>query len=297
MKNTNCTKYAIRLAAFYFIFAGFSQTVHAQSEIKFRLAHDTVIIVSMLVNGQGPFDFVLDTGTDTSIVDPSVARQASLPSLGQIELETVAGPQTLTRSSLHNLAAGPVQAENLEVLVQDLSEMRNVDPHIQGIAGQNFLSHFNYLLDYRKRSIRIEAAHEIRDSIGGESVPMERRENMMIVPTETQSQGGAKLHLLLDSGANLVVLLRRPDQGLDRVNRQDWLAVTASGQNGMQVGQVRALKVGSEEFRNLAVALPPAQSADEERVEDGLLPTSLFNAVYVNNQERFLVFNPHVKKN
>lgn len=29
---------------------------------------------------------------------------------------------------------------------------------------------------------------------------------------------------------------------------------------------------------------------------DGLLPTALFGSLYVNNQERFVVFNPRVKR-
>jgi hypothetical protein len=65
----------------------------------------------------------------------------------------------------------------------------------------------------------------------------------------------------------------------------------------MQVGHVRALKVGSQQFRDIAVALPPAQASDAERVEDGLLPTAMFKALYVNNSESFVVFNPRVKKN
>jgi predicted aspartyl protease len=297
MKNTAFARFAIQATVFYFTLPGFCQSIHAQSDIRFRLVHDTVIVVSLTANDQGPLDFVLDTGTDTSVVDPAVARQLSLVSQGQIELNTLAGVQTLTRSSLRTLAAGVAHAENVEVLVQDLAEFRKLDSHIQGIAGQNFLSQFNYLLDYRKRALRIELGREIRDNIDGDPVSLERRENMMIVPSEAQSRGGAKLRLLLDSGANLVVLTRKPSQALDQATHQNWLEVTSSGQAGMQVGHVRALTVGSQKFHDIAVALPAPQAADADRVEDGLLPTSLFNAMYINNREGFVVFNPRAKKN
>jgi predicted aspartyl protease len=297
MKNTRHAKFAIGAAVLYFTLAGFSQNLHAQSEIKFSLAHDTVVVVSMLADGEGPFDFVLDTGTDTSVVDLAVARKLSLAPLGQIEMNTLTGTQTLTRSSLRTLQVGSAHVENVEVLVQDLAEFRKVDSHIQGIVGQNFLSQFNYLLDYRKRVLRIEADHEIRDSVDSESVPMERRENMMMVASEVQSRGGAKLRLLLDSGANLVVLTRRPSQALDRATQQNWLEVTSSGQEGIEIGHVRALTVGAQKFHDIAVALPAPQAADAERVEDGLLPTSLFSALYVNNREGLLMFNPRIRKN
>jgi predicted aspartyl protease len=297
MKNTTLAKFGIKVAVFYFSLAGFCQTIHAQSEIKLRLVHDTVVVVSMMANDQGPFDFVLDTGTNTTVVDPSVAHQLSLAAIDRIQLNTMNGIQTLTRSSLHTLGAGPAHAENVEVLVQDLAEFRQLDSHIQGVVGQNFLAHFNYLLDYKKHSLRIEAAQEVRNGLDGEQIPMERRENMMIVTSEAQWFGRAKLRLLLDSGANVVVLTRRPSQAVDRSTQQNWLEVTASGETGMQMGRVHSLLVGAQQLHDLPVALPTSQASDTERVEDGLLPTSLFRTLYVNNSEGFVEFNPRVKKN
>jgi len=297
MKTTRSSQIAIRAAVFYFTLAGFCQTIHAQSEIKFRLVHDTVVVISLTANDQGPFDFVLDTGTNTTIVDSSLAKRLSLAAQDRIQLSTLRGTETVIRSSMRTLAAGAVHAENLEVLVQDLSELRSVDSHIQGIVGQNFLSHFNYLLDYRKHALQVELATEIRDTIQGDPVRVEVSDNKMLVASNVQSRGDAKLRLLLDSGANMVTLVRRPSLGLDQARRESWLELTASGQAGLQVAHVRALAVGAQKFNDLVVALPDAQTADAERVEDGVLPTSLFKSLYVNNHEGYVVFNPRVKKN
>jgi len=296
MKNTRNAKIARNVALFYFTLAGFCQSLHAQSEIRLRLMHETVIVVSLMADQQGPFDFVLDTGTDTSIVDPSLARQLSLASLGHVELNAVTGAKTLNRSSLRTLAAGSAHAENVEVLIQDLAELRQVDSHIQGIAGQNFLARFNYLLDYRKHTLRLEADHEVRDAIEGDSVPMERSENMLLVTTEAQSSGRAKLRLLLDSCANLVLLTRAPSQAVDAASQQGWVGTSSNGQAGIKGGRVRELTVGSQQFRDIAVAVPAPQPSDADRVEDGLLPMALFKAVYVNNREGFVMFNPRPKK-
>jgi predicted aspartyl protease len=297
MKTTRSLKIAIRVAVFYCMLAGFCQTIHAQTEIKFRLVHDTVVVVSLTANDQGPFDFVFDTGTNTTIVDPSLARRLSLVAQDRIQLSTLGGTQTVIRSSMRTLATGAAHAENLEVLVQDLSELRNVDSHIQGIVGQNFLSHFNYLLDYRRHALQIEQASEIRDNTEGETVRVEVSDDKMLVASEIQSRGVAKLRLLLDSGANLVTLVLRPSLRIDPARRESWLELTASGQAGLQVARVRALTIGSQKFNDLAVALTDVQPADAERVEDGVLPTSLFKSLYVNNHEGYVVFNPRLKKN
>jgi predicted aspartyl protease len=296
MKNTPYAGLAIRVALFYFTVAGVCQNIQAQSEVHFRLVHDTLIVASLMAGEEGPFEFVLDTGADTTIVDPSIAPKLSLVPLDRVQQTTLAGVQTLTRGSIHTLSAGPVHVENLPVLVQDLTELRKLDSHIEGIAGQDFLSHFNYLLDYRRHSIRIELASEIRDLMQGDRVPMETSENRMIVESEAQSPGRAKLRLLLDSGANSLVLIHTASsQAVNLPTEERGLEVTSSGQIGLNVGRVHALTVGSEQFHDIAVALPAAEPA--ERIGDGLLPTALFQALYVNNRESFVVFNPRVKKN
>jgi len=239
----------------------------------------------------------LDTGTNTTIVDPALARRASLVALDRIPLTTIGGTQTVVRSSMRTLAAGPAHVENLEVLVQDLSELRSVDSHIQGIVGQNFLSHFNYLLDYRKRSLQIELASEIRDVTDGNPVRAEVSDNKMLIASDIQSRGETKLRLLLDSGANMVTLIHRRPQMPDSIARENWLQLTATGQAGPQVAHIQTLTVGSHRFHDIEVALPEAQPADAERIEDGVLPTALFRVVYVNNREGFVIFNPRVKKN
>jgi hypothetical protein len=127
MQHTRCAGFAIRAALFYFTIMGVCQGIRAQSEMRFRLVHNTLIVVS-LQGDEGPsFDFILDTGADTSIVDPSIAPGLLAPSSDRVQQTTLAGVQTLTRGTLRTLSLGAVEVQNLEVLVQDLSGLRKVD--------------------------------------------------------------------------------------------------------------------------------------------------------------------------
>jgi predicted aspartyl protease len=294
MKNRPYAGLAIKITLLYFTLAGVSPSIQAQAEMRFRLVHNTLIVVSVMANGVGPFDFVFDTGADTTIVDPSVAPKLSLVSLDHVEQTTLAGAQTLTRAKLRTLSIGSVQAESIPVLVQDLAELRKLDSNIEGIAAQNFLSHFNYILDYHSRVIRFEQANEIRNTIQGDQVPLEASNNRMLVASEAQSRNHAKLHLLLDSGANSVVLLRTASQTLNLPKQESGLETTSTGQVGLEVARVRELVVGSEQFHDMEVALPAADPA--ERIGDGLLPTAFFHALYVNNHDGFVIFNPRARK-
>jgi len=294
MKNTAGARLAVRIALFYCILAGLCQSIQAQTEMQFRLVRNTVIVVPMMADGQGPFDFVLDTGADTTILDPSLADKLALSSLTRIQQTTLAGIQASSVSRIPILGSGQVQVRNLPVLVQDLAEIRKMDPQIQGIAGQDFLSRFNYLLDYSKHTIRFELADEIRDTVEGDRVPVEVSTNKIIVASEGRAYHEATLRLRLDSGANSVVVMRTASRALDLLAQKGGLAATSSGQVGMQVGRLDQLKIGSQRFQDIAVALSSLDS--DERYGDGLLPTTLFRSLYVNSREFFVVFNPKVRK-
>jgi|ERR1700733_11214274 len=293
MKNTSFARLALKVAVFYFTVAGVCQTVQAQSEIRFRLVRDTLIVASMTADNQGPFDFILDTGADTTIVDSTLAAKLSLVPLGQVQQTTVAGVQTIGLSTLPSLAAGSAHVENLRVLVRDLAEVRKMDSHIVGIAGQDFLSHFNYLIDYWKHTVRIEAGSEIQDTIGGEPVTMEPSGNRMIIPSEAQGAGHASLRLLVDSGANSLLLVGAAPQALNLPLQGHGVENTSTGQATLQLARVHELTVGSAELHDIPVAV---SANGPKQIGDGLLPTVLFQAIYVNNQQHFLVFNPHGKR-
>jgi hypothetical protein len=206
MQNTARTALAIKIALSYFTVGALCQNVHAQSEVRFRQVHEIVIVVPAMIDNQGPFDFVLDTGADTTIVDSIFAGEMAFKPRGEVQQSTLAGVQKSLSSVAPKLAIGAAQVENLPVLVQDLATLRKIDSRVHGIVGQDFLSRFNYLLDYERRSIRFELDCDISHDIDGDPVPIEKSARRMLVPSLAQSVGQANLRLLLDSGADAVVL-------------------------------------------------------------------------------------------
>ena len=156
MKPGICPGLAIRFALLYLTVAGLCHNSQAQSEIPFRLLPNNLSVVSLMAGEDGPLDFLIDTGSNNTTVNPGLARRLSLVPQSRVQEATLTGIQTLILSSIPSLGTGTTRVVNFPVLIQDLSELQKIDSHIEGVLGQDFLVHFNYLLDYRKRSVRIE---------------------------------------------------------------------------------------------------------------------------------------------
>lgn len=294
MKTLVFARLAMKMILMSVTLVGACERLPAQLEIHFRLTGGNLIVASLMSGKEGPFDFVLDTGTDTTIVDNSIAGKLGFAALDTIRQSTLTGSQMVERGTITSLSAGPVEADHLLVLVENLAAMRRIDAHIVGIVGQNVLSHFNYLLDYRKHLLRIEEGNEIASALRGDRVPMEARENRMMVAAEAQSRSRAAIRLMLDSGANSLVLLNRASNALDLRGKQTTTETSTMGNSTMTTGLVDSLTVGSEILYNLVATLPSIDPS--ERIGDGLLPTALFDRFYVNNRARFFVLNPRMKR-
>ncbi len=288
MQNTPNTRLEIKVLLALMVLAGTSKGLAAQTELHFRTVNDNLIVASLQSGQKEDFDFILDSGADTTIIDPSIEAKLGFQAIDRIPQTTLSGVQMVTRGSIGSLAAGSAQTDHLVVLVEDLSALRRIDGKIRGIAGQNFLAHFNYLLDYRRHTVTFENGTEIDGTVAGQRVPIDARENRMLVTLITGNQNS--LTLMLDSGASQVVLLRAASRAIEPARQRTAVAVTPNGQSEVLKGTIRTLEVGNERLTDIPAIASLAQPT--ERVGDGMLPTSLFQALYVNNRESFVVFNP-----
>lgn len=264
----------------------------APSTTQFKLLKGYVIVIPVTVNGAGPFEFVLDTGSNTTLISAEFARSLRLRPIDRVELVTVAGSQIVPRAQLESLSVGAKTAPNLEALISDLREARAVKSEIRGVLGMNFLARFNFLINYRERTIEFEDEDEFENSLGGERLPIECDDGRALIT----SAGKERLRLMLDSGTSTLILFNPGERRL-RLNfaQDEPRALQASTDLGSQTAwqkRLRCFSVGGVDLYDLPVALLESKTAREVRIEDGLLPTSLFQRVYFNHRKKFVTLNP-----
>lgn len=228
------------------------------------------------INGKGPYQFVVDTGAQSSAVTERVARAAAIQARYRVEQVTATGTRLIPAGLANEISFGETTVVEAEVLIGGVPGL----PAVEGVLGQSFLSRVDYLLDYKSGKLVLQP-----DATGltGVSLPFELLNGR---PAIRAVVGGQDRTLILDSGAPALVLFGAPP--LSTPFARGFVETSSGSATGaMRREQVR---IGSGRTRRLdAVHLP---GAGPDRRASGLLPTSVFRWVYVNNTERFVIFSP-----
>jgi predicted aspartyl protease len=112
----------------------------------------TLVYVPMRVNGHGPYEFVLDTGSSNSSVDRSLVRRLGLPRTGQQHpVQGVTGSGMVPVVRVHHWTLGGLPMHGTSLSVVDLGI------GVGGLLGSDELCRFgNVMLDFRHDRLVIQ---------------------------------------------------------------------------------------------------------------------------------------------
>jgi predicted aspartyl protease len=106
-----------------------------------------VLLAEVMLNGRGPFTMLVDTGAGSTFISPQVAETIALGKTEAIKMVGFCGEEAaklgyLRRVSLGNPANQETKIERnqVEVVVTDSAVIKTME--IDGVLGQNFLSHY-----------------------------------------------------------------------------------------------------------------------------------------------------------
>jgi predicted aspartyl protease len=266
-------------------------------EIAVRIDETGAVVVPVTVNGQGPFQFLLDTGSSHSVIGRSLADKLALRFIARTSVMTSTGHEWRAVVSLDQTTIGSARSERLLASVAPSPQLDNVARGIEGIIGQDFLFDLNYTLDYRRKRLvlRDDATHG-----DGVRLPLVAQGGRYLVQVASANDD---THVLLvpDSGASGFVFYEREGRttpaalaefAAERFEPRTAARMMAvhslSGRQSARTLILRELRLGSLTVRNQRVAV--VLRNQEDVVEgDGLLPLHLFASVSFNAREQCLV--------
>ena len=257
----------------------------AEPQVRFKLLRDSLITVPLLVNGRGPFDFVFDTGSESTFIDSKLAIQLNISPVDRVVMLNPSGEKVLIRGFADEISLGATRVLHAEVIFGDLNGLHAVSPRIRGILGQNVLSHFDYVIDYAHSMIGFGSEVNLEEPMSGMKTEIVPRHGCPVIAGRISP--GIDVQLSLDSGSSDLVLYKPklpPSARTVAAQLQ-----TSSGAVETRTAVIPRLQIGNVSVWGVrATVLANSQSSEI----DGLVPTRLFNAVYFNNREGYVILRP-----
>ena len=241
----------------------------AQASIPLRVMSGMPVIDGVFLNGHGPYRFLLDTGSQSNLMDSKVAHKLGLVVTLQLHLQTPSGESTVHAGRVRKVTLGPVEASDQEFLFID--DLPTPSSDISGILGQEFLAHFDYMLDLQHHRLTFG-----EPSVEGMHTGFRLIFGRMAIPTSLGD-------LVLDSGAEVLWLFRESTRGASAQ------VIGASGARvGVALESAPEVRIGDRHFRPAKAGYRPVPAAEEA----GLLPANLFRAIFICNSKQYVVFDP-----
>jgi hypothetical protein len=279
-------------------FADIAEPRQAPSLVPFRLVGGFAVIIPVMVNGHGPYDFMLDTGTTIMVVDLELGQELALEPQAQGTVTTLTQQLSASIAVVRRVDFGPVREQNVEVMVRKLSGLGKIAPTVRGVLGQNALNHADFLLDYQHKQLQFDTDGELMRSLAGHHIPLRRnaaadnpRYGNLVVHGSVADGTVHPMDFLLDSGAASPVIFdsfERETIGYPEAVVTD----TAGRQSPAGVRDLQFMLDGKS--REMPTQVVVFKGVD--RNIGGLLPTRMFSRIYISNNGGFAIFEPKVKK-
>ena len=153
------------------------------------------LTVPVTIAGQGPFDFMVDTGAQATVVTPELSERFNLVPTGTA---TIVGMSSRATVSLVRLDGLEFAGRSFDNLRAPLLEERNIGA--DGILGLDSLQGLRVMIDFRDRTMTVVDAYEDADNDGFEIVVRARRKLGQMIITDAEVDG-VKTSVIIDTGA------------------------------------------------------------------------------------------------
>lgn len=211
------------------------------------------VVVPVLLNGRGPYRFLLDTGANRSAISPRLVAELGLPPGAQVRLRGVTGSAVAETARVERLEAGAVRLADADLAVVAPPVFARAD----GILGVEGLAGKRVDIDFDADRVAIADSNRRDAAPGFFVIPATRRFGQLLVADGRIGNVGVRA--VIDTGAerslgNLALqrrLNRRARARTERFEAQVYGA-TEDLQSG-QLFRVPPVSIGELELTNLAV--------------------------------------------
>jgi len=226
-----------------------------------------LIIVPVVVNGQLPLKFILDTGVRTTILTEKAF--SDILNLQYSRHFQVAGPggeklveAYITNDVMLDMPGIHGQGHAMLVLEQDYLELRNyLGTDVQGILGYEVFSRFVVEVDYEARQLTISSPEYFKPKRKYQefSIRIEDTKPYVEVPVTLRNGTTVNAKLLVDTGASHGLVLDPLSDDRIVVPDKHITSLIGRGLGGVingKIGRVSSIELGKYKLENVVVNFP-----------------------------------------
>ncbi len=208
------------------------RAVHTTVSITRAGKSRRVLLVPVMINGKGPFQFILDTGAPTTVLSKRFADSQHIETQSHATGQGAAGEVSASIGALDSVQVGDAHRESLEVgVVANFDEIHRRIPDAAGALGLDFLRNYTVIIDYAHDTVTL--AEDVHLPASNESVPFEIGP---VLYAEVKINGYGPFPFVIDTGATENALDPVIATKLNLPVRRD-ASLGAAGGNGVNTGR------------------------------------------------------------
>lgn len=222
---------------------------------------ETRLSVDVMLNGRGPYKFIVDSGADTSAIGANIARNLQLPLTTPVIVNGMTGRDLVARVKVDRLTVGPSTLGDLA-----LPALKENDLGGDGMIGIDALVQQRLMMDFETKVIKVEDARiPERHYSSDEIVIIARRQRGQLILTHVKA-AGLPLDAVIDTGSEITIGNVALRDKLIRRNRDKFIDVPVTGVTGqvahLQLAVIGELQLGPVILHDVPMAfadVPPFQ--------------------------------------
>ncbi|WP_427968647.1 aspartyl protease family protein [Altererythrobacter sp.] len=248
--------------------------------------------VPVTIEGTGPFDFMIDTGSQATAVTNVVNDRVKLDKLGMATLVGMASRRPVEMVEVESLGIGK---RTLYDLAAPLLQSNHVGA--DGIIGLDSLQDTRVLIDFRTETIAIADVEDRSNSRGYEIIVRARRRQGQLLITNALIEG-VRATVIIDTGAqgSMGNLALR-----DKIRQRRAREVVTTDVNGVSlIGQLtyaRTLEIEGMTISNVPITYADTPAFEALGLQDtpvlsiGMQHLRMFDRVAIDFSKRRIMFD------
>lgn len=260
--------------------------------LKLEQERNRRLTLPVLVDGAGPFAFMIDTGSQATAITHEIRAALALPPAGTATLVGMASRRTVDLVDVGRIEFGTNSFTNFTAPV-----LAREHVGADGIIGLDALQDFRVLIDFRKQTIAVEDTSAKTSGGGFEIVVRARTQLGQLLITDALVEG-VRATVIIDTGAQASLANNALRTRIRAKRAQEVLTTDVNGVDLVgELAIVRTLTIEGLSLTNvpLTFADTPAFAAlglaDKPALSLGMQHLALFDRVAIDFAHQRILFD------